>query len=109
MKAGGAIDVLLSQKNRKLLLYRDQETTLQDRVEQLYETLQKLIDHKAIVEAGHKGLNAKPPVREYLEGWDFTDVATDEDPFDLKVMKMCAVSPLLSWPDFTRSIPAVTL
>lgn len=84
-------------------------TTLKDRVEQLYETIEKLADHYATTDAAYKGLDVKVRARHQLEGWDFVDVATDRDPLFLK--KTVLPFPLFSttWVDFTRSIPAITL
>ncbi|KAH7022527.1 hypothetical protein EDB80DRAFT_694949 [Ilyonectria destructans] len=126
-----AVDVLLNPVNQKLKLYPKDEytytetrilpngqreaitktvtsqTTLKDRVEELYETLEKLIDHNARVEASYKGVNAKLRLHDQLDGWDFADIATDRDPFYLRK----ATLPLhkLSWVDFTRAIPAINL
>ncbi|KAF4470088.1 pfs domain [Fusarium albosuccineum] len=82
-------------------------TTLRDRVEELYETLEKLIDHNVTSEASYKGINAKLRLQDQLEGWDFTDVATDQGPFYLR--KANLPIHLLSWVDFVRQIPAITL
>ncbi|KAF4969081.1 hypothetical protein FSARC_3604, partial [Fusarium sarcochroum] len=125
------LDVLLSHANQKLELYSKDDytfqetklssngqletvtktlvssTTIKDRVEELYETLEKLFDHNATSEASYKGINAKPRIKDYLEGWDFTDIATDRDPFFLRRAKL-PIS-LLGWVDFTRAIPAITL
>jgi len=131
LQPDAALEVLLNQANRVLPLYPKEEktevekrplpdgrtvetpktvvttTTLQDRIEELYETLEKLIDHKAITEAAYKGMNAKPRIYDRLEGWDFAEIAQDRDPFYLKVAKMPFNTP--KWLDFTRAIPAVTL
>ncbi|KAH7175958.1 hypothetical protein EDB81DRAFT_615971, partial [Dactylonectria macrodidyma] len=107
-----ALDVLLNPVNQKLKLYpKDEytytETRILPNVEELYETLEKLIDHNARVEASYKGINAKPRLHDQLGGWDFADIATDRDPFYLRK----ATLPLhkLSWVDFTRAIPAINL
>ncbi|KAK3292379.1 uncharacterized protein B0H64DRAFT_419674 [Chaetomium fimeti] len=109
LKRSSAVKVLLSETNRRLPLYREDEhtsTTVQHRIEQLYETLEKLVDHAHHAEATHKGVHAKPRISNHLKGWDFTDLASDRDPFHLKVAKL----PLsVNWVDFTRAIPAVTL
>lgn len=126
-----ALDVLLNPSNQKLELYpRDEHTytetksmangsretvtktvishtTLKDRAEELYETLEKLIDHNARAEASYKGADAKLRLRDQLEGWDFADIAMDRDPFTLK--KATLSIHLMSWVDFTRAIPAITL
>jgi len=103
-KAGAALEVLLNPTNRFLDLYREDQktgivervlpnsereavphiivrtTTIQDRVEELYETLEKLVDHKHRTEASYKGIDAKLRLRDHLEGWDFADLAGDRDP-----------------------------
>ena len=125
------LDVLLNATNQKLELYPKDEysytetkllsngrretvtktvtscSTVKDRVEELYETLEKLIDHHATSEASYKGVNAKPRLHDHLEGWDFADIATDRDPFYIKKARLPLH--LLSWIDFTRAIPAITL
>lgn len=131
LRPDAALDVLLDRKNRALPLYPKDEkieverrqlpdgrtvetpktisttTTLQDRVEELYETLEKLVDHKSMTEAAYKGVNAKPRLHDCLEGWDFGEIASDRDPFSLKVAKMPLATP--KWLDLTRAISAVTL
>ncbi|KAJ3535266.1 hypothetical protein NM208_g7203 [Fusarium decemcellulare] len=82
-------------------------TTLRDRVEELYEMLEKLIDHNVASEASYKGINAKLRLQDQLEGWDFTDIATDQGPCYLR--KANLPIHLLSWVDFVRQIPAITL
>ncbi|KAJ4258805.1 hypothetical protein NW762_007892 [Fusarium torreyae] len=125
------LDVLLNQTNQKLKLYRKEDhsyetsellsngqlqtavktvvswTTIKDRVEELYDTLEKLFDHNAASEASFKGINAKPRIKDYLEGWDFADIATDRDSFLLRRAKLPLS--LLGWADLTRAIPAITL
>lgn len=56
--------------------------------------------------AGRDGVNLKTRVRKHLEGWDFIDLATDEDP-----IPRVATIPTLGhgWVDFIRSIGAITL
>ncbi|KAH6628463.1 hypothetical protein F5144DRAFT_594479 [Chaetomium tenue] len=109
LKRSSALKVLLNEANRRLPLYREDantSTTVQHRIEQLYETLEKLVDHASHVEAAHKGINSKPRISTHLKGWDFADLAADRDPFHLKVAKLPLSVP---WVDFTRAIPAVTL
>jgi hypothetical protein len=130
-QADAALEVLLNPANRALDLYPKDEkagtdervlangqivitprtvvttTTVQDRVEELYESLEKLIDHTATAEAAYKGVNAKPRLRDHIEGWDFADLAGDRDPFHLKTATL--LLHVLNWVDFTRAIPAVTL
>ncbi|KAF5546074.1 pfs domain-containing protein [Fusarium phyllophilum] len=125
------MDVLLSPTNRKLKLYVKYEysyeerkllpdgkvhvetktiityKTIKDRVEELYETLEKLIDHTVSSSSSFKGINAKRRPHDHLEGWDFADIAKDRDPFVLKKTNL----PLsfMGWGDMTRAIPSITL
>jgi len=132
-RAGAALEVLLNRTNRALDLYREEEktevverplpgggtefvphirvrtTTIQDRIEELYETLEKLVDHKHRVEASYKGVDAKIRLRDHLEGWDFVDLAGDRDPFHLKVTTLPSCAASMTWVDYTRAIPSVTL
>lgn len=132
-QTGAALEVLLNQTNRALVLYREEQktetierflpdgkiestpqirvqtTTIQGRTEELYETLEKLVDHKTRVEAAYTGVNAKPRLHHRLEGWDFADLAGDRDPFHLKVATLPTHAISTTWVDYTRAIPAVTL
>ncbi|PNP82721.1 hypothetical protein FNYG_03952 [Fusarium nygamai] len=125
------MDVLLSPTNRKLKLYVKDEysyeerkllpdgqvhvetktvityKTIKDRVEELYETLEKLIDHTVSSSSSFKGINAKRSPHDHLEGWDFADIAKDRDPFVLK--KTNLPLSLMGWGDMTRAIPSITL
>jgi hypothetical protein len=78
----------------------------EDRVEHIYNILEKLIDHQANI-ASKDGVNIKPRIRKHLEGWDFIDVATDRDPFYPRVATLDTIGK--GWVDFTRDIQAVTL
>lgn len=124
------IRILLDERNMKLPIYpekdevqlEDNESTMQDprrapktrkryyrvedRVEELYETLEKLIDHQ-INAAGQAGMKMKAHARRRLEGWDFKDLASDKDPVYPHVMTLHALGK--GWVDFTRSIQVVTL
>jgi hypothetical protein len=51
-----------------------------DRIERLYNVIEKIIDHQIEIE-GQSGVNMKIRVRKHLEGWDFTDLAADNDPY----------------------------
>ncbi|KAI1872535.1 hypothetical protein JX265_005415 [Neoarthrinium moseri] len=131
--ADSALDALIDPKNRTLTLYIDksevyeEETRtkiagtstvhvvtrrqtryyqLEDRVEHIYNMLEKLIDHQADIERqSGLQLNARP--RRYLEGWDFSDLVTDGDPFFPKVSTLQTIGK--GWVDFTRAIHAVCL
>jgi len=113
-----ALEVLLNSKNQQLELYdKDTDiqqgcvttsrTTVKDRVEELYEVLEKLFDYTVTSEASSKGLNAKSRFQDHLEGWDFTDIATNRDPFFIK--KTTLGFSMLGWPDLVRDNYAITL
>ncbi|RSL61850.1 hypothetical protein CEP53_004930 [Fusarium sp. AF-6] len=123
-----ARDVLLSETNKKLKLYTNEHhsytetkdlpsgeietvtktvtswTTIKDRIEELYETVEKLIDHNAM---SQKGIDVKTRPHDHLNGWDFTDIATDRDPFHLRKAKLPL--DMMTWVEFTKAIPAITL
>lgn len=127
-----ALEVLLNKTNRALDHYREEKlevvertlpdgsieatrqvrvrnTTIQDRIEELYETLEKLVDHKHSVEASYKGMDVKVRLLDHLEGWDFAELAGDRDPFHLKVTTLPSFAARMTWADYIRAIPAVTL
>lgn len=124
-----ALQVLFDQKNRDLELYvdktevYDEVTTegqtntlvsrrqtrhyrLEDRIEHIYNILEKLIDHQTDAER-RDGLQINPRPRRQLEGWDFSDVVKDGDPFFPRVATLQTIGK--GWVDFLRSIHAVTL
>lgn len=103
-KAYSAIRVLLNKQNLNLALYPEKEDflRLRDRVEELYDILEKLIDHQVSI-AGRSGTRA----RKYLEGWDFKDLTTRRD---IVYPRVATLHPAgKGWVDFTRSIHAITL
>ena len=113
-----ALEVLRNSKNQQLELYdkdidiqqgcaTTSRTTVKDRVEELYEILEKLFDHTVTAEASSKGLNAKSRFQDHLEGWDFRDIATSRDPFFTK--RATLGLSMLGWPDLTRAVSAITL
>lgn len=91
----------LSFLKRKKRFYR-----LEDRVEELYEVLEKLIDHQ-IDKAGQAGWKMKAHARRHLEGWDFKDLVSDKDPIYPRGETLHAIGK--GWVDFIRCIQAVTL
>ncbi|RFN52382.1 tea/atts transcription factor activity protein family [Fusarium flagelliforme] len=113
-----ALEVLRNSKNQQLELYdkgtdiqqgcvATSRTTVKDRVEELYEVLEKLFDYTVTSEASAKGLNAKSRFQDHLEGWDFTDIATNRDPFFIK--RTTLGFSMLGWPDLVRANYAITL
>lgn len=124
-----ALQILIDQRNRDLKLYidktevYDEETRegqaitsvsrrqarhyrLEDRVEHIYNILEKLIDHQTDAER-RDGLQINPRPRRQLEGWDFSDVVKDGDPFFPRVATLETIGK--GWADFIRTIHAVTL
>ncbi|RTE75703.1 hypothetical protein BHE90_009827 [Fusarium euwallaceae] len=127
MEADAALQILTEEKNRSIPLYRENvefencntdlgkgkgpETQfryyrLENRVDHIYNMLEKLIDHQTDAER-RNGLRIKPRPRRHLEGWDFKDLVTDGDPFFARVATLNALGK--GWVDFIRSIHAVTL
>ena len=133
MGAASALDFLVNQSNRNMKLYvektddgdedtldgksslssssgtqspRRQYYRLQDRVEHLYNTIEKLIDHKTEME-NHKGQLLRLRPRSLLEGFDFRDLIGDGD---LTFAKVAYITPRgKSWVDFTRKLGTLTI
>ncbi|OGM48282.1 hypothetical protein ABOM_002156 [Aspergillus bombycis] len=111
-----AMEVLLNPDNLSLQLYHAKqgepdETTLppariRDRVDRLYNVLERIMDHQAEIMGKDKGAS-RDMARSNLEGWDFKDVATQEDPLHPRFCKLGTRGK--SWVDFTRDIHAATL
>jgi hypothetical protein len=128
-KAESALEVLLNDTNRKLPIYpgprksgytpathtadatnqviRTIEGVLvEDRIEQLCDVLEKLIDHQV-----HTTLQdctgAISQVCERLEGWDFMDLAEDRDPIQPCVADIPRANN--SWTNLARSVHAINL
>ncbi|KAH6632434.1 hypothetical protein F5144DRAFT_490121, partial [Chaetomium tenue] len=131
-QAKTAILTLLNPSNRKLRLYKLKEditeeivirpdggcetwtkvrtsyTTVEDRVSELFESLEKIIDHQAQGENSAKGLDMKSWLSDnHLQGWDFRDVVTDWDPIYLRVASLPSCGQ--TWVGFAKSIRAVVL
>lgn len=106
-KAFSAIKVLANQSNRKLPIYLEKKNylCLEDRVEELYDTLEKIMDYEVGIATPSSAKSSRP--RKYLEGWDFNDLATCRDIFYPRVAKLETIGK--GWVDFTRAIHAVTL
>ncbi|KAK3998110.1 hypothetical protein QBC44DRAFT_354055 [Cladorrhinum sp. PSN332] len=84
----------------------DKHCRLQDQVEYLYNTLEKMMDNQTEVEQ-QDGIKVSPRTRKYLHGWDFRDLATDEDPIQPRACTLNAWGN--SWVDLVRGVHAVTL
>jgi hypothetical protein len=87
-----AIAVLPNDTNKNLKLYSDEDKPdevskekktylrFKDRVEQIYHILEQILAHQAQVNAEDGiGFRVKYTPRRQLEGFDFMDVATDEE------------------------------
>ena len=111
-----AMEVLMNPANLNLELYaesgQDESTPtkghfrLRDRVDLLHSILEKIIDYQIEI-AGRNGEGFKSIARRDLEGWDFKDIATNEDPIYPRAVKLKAAGK--GWVDFTRAIQAITL
>ncbi|GFN15432.1 Pfs domain protein [Aspergillus tubingensis] len=111
-----AMEVLLNHDNLSLKLYhakqsQPSEATLppvqiRDRVNRLYNMLEKIMDHQAEIMGAGGGASLNMS-RGNLEGWDFKDLATQEDPLYPRLCKLGIRGK--SWVDFTRDIRAAVL
>lgn len=106
-KASSAIKVLVTSHNRKLPIYLEKEgyLRLEDRIEELYDTLEKIMDYEVSI-ATQISVNSSR-TRKHLEGWDFNDLATSRDIFYPRVATLATIGK--GWVDFTRAIHAITL
>ena len=125
-----AFNILRAEENMKLPVYADKDTLesgnadeygsgftpplnrekrfvrLEDRVDELYEALEKIVAHQE-EKAGQAGVKINAHVRKHLEGWQFQDLASDKDPMVPYVENIEAIGK--GWVDFVRSIGAITL
>lgn len=82
--------------------------TLKDRIEDVYEILEQIMSHQAdIFSQDGIGFRIKYTLRRQLEGFDFMDVATDEDPLWPRVTTINSRG--RGWIDFIRALHAITL
>ena len=123
-----AIDILLDHNNRRLGLYVREETphtspnenamdvdavagstksyiTLQDKVEEVFGTLERMFDHQSEVRTS-KGINANVRLRRHFQGWDFCNLARGRD---LDLREASLTMDAFSWVEFVKEIGAVTL
>ncbi|KAK2592180.1 hypothetical protein QQS21_010122 [Conoideocrella luteorostrata] len=104
-----ALKVLLNPTNKELKLYPEKKDfiRLSDRVDHLYDIMDKIITYQEII-TGQNSQKWKSRARKYLEGWDFRDIAKiTRDPIYPRVAKLQAFGK--AWVDFTRDIGAVVL
>ncbi|UNI20829.1 hypothetical protein JDV02_006880 [Purpureocillium takamizusanense] len=82
--------------------------TLRQRIDSICHTLEQIVAHQADVSSEDGvGFRVKTTLRRQLEGFNFMDVATDEDPIWPRVTTLRVTG--RGWVDFARSIHAVTL
>jgi hypothetical protein len=82
--------------------------SLKDRIESVYEMLEQIMSHQAdVFSQDGVGFRIKHTLRRQVEGFDFMDVATDEDPLWPRVTTINSRG--RGWVDFTRALHAVTL
>ncbi|GAB1195455.1 hypothetical protein APSETT444_004714 [Aspergillus pseudonomiae] len=97
-----ALEVLLNPYNLKLKVYEEKDhfVYFEDRVEDFYDFLEKIIDYQARADY------SQVP-RSWLEGWDFTDLAKERPLF---YPRRAIIDPEgRSWVDFSRSIHTAIL
>ncbi|KAK2607654.1 hypothetical protein N8I77_006317 [Diaporthe amygdali] len=82
--------------------------SLKDRIEDIYEILEQIMTHQAdVFSQDGIGFRIKYTLRRQLEGFDFMDVATDEDPLWPRVTTINARG--RGWMDLTRALHAISL
>lgn len=110
-----AMEVLMNPANLNLELYeegRQDEPNanvyfrVRDRVNDLYGTIEKILDYQIMI-TGERGEGLKGAPRKDLEGWDFKDIATNEDPIYPRLAKLRTIGK--GWVDLTRALQAVFL
>ncbi|KAF3902864.1 hypothetical protein AA313_de0207902 [Arthrobotrys entomopaga] len=107
-KASSAVWVLRNDANLKQEIYPTKEGyfRVENRLDEIFDILEKIIDHQV----GTAGQNSslKITAQKYLEGWDFNDLATSQDPIYPRVAKFQKPAGE-GWAEFTRTIHAVNL
>lgn len=103
-----AITVLKSENNLKQRLYRNMPETFQDRVDAIYHLLEQAYAYQTRANLQKSaGIPPGNQARRLLEGFDFMDLATDEDHFNARTMSAFDGPP--RWHRLTRAINAITL
>ncbi|KAI1395613.1 hypothetical protein F4819DRAFT_477925 [Hypoxylon fuscum] len=81
---------------------------LKDRIENICDVLEQIMAHQADTSTQDGvGFKIRCSARRQLEGFDFMDVAADEDPLWPRVATLRASGK--GWVDFTRTLHAITL
>ncbi|KAJ5639366.1 purine and uridine phosphorylase [Penicillium longicatenatum] len=111
-----ATEVLLNPDNLSLEIYHAQDgepgqraippVRIRHRVNLLYSMLEKMMDHQEEILGGSSEALRDMP-RGRLEGWDFKDLATHEDPLYPRVCKLASKGK--GWVDLSRAVRAITL
>lgn len=105
-----AITVLLSRKNRDLMIYegKDDQVKFEDRVEHFLNILEQIFDYQVHATGPDgSGYISKAIPRAHFEGWDFRDLVTELDPLHPRLATLTSKGK--AWVDFTRSIHAINL
>ncbi|KAF2107446.1 hypothetical protein BDV96DRAFT_589304 [Lophiotrema nucula] len=127
-----AISVLTNAQNQELEIYQkpdgnSAETTIKqtgeieevtkrtktffrfkDRVDHTYNLLEQIIAYQSQLDSEDGvGFRIKLTPRRQIEGFDFMDIASDEDPIWPRVTSLKATG--TGWVDFTRALHAITL
>lgn len=110
-----AMEVLMNPANLDMELYDEGEKSdtnaspkfrVRDRINALYGILEKTMDYQSLI-VGGRGDGLKFAPRKDLEGWDFKDIVTNEDPIYPRLAKLKTIGK--GWVDFTRALQAVSL
>ncbi|KAI1130868.1 hypothetical protein F5Y10DRAFT_103811 [Nemania abortiva] len=81
---------------------------LRDRIEDICNTLEQILAHQADTSTQDGvGFKVKASDRRHIEGFDFMDIATDEDPCWPRQATLRSSG--RGWVDFVRAIHAITL
>lgn len=113
--ATSAMEILMDHKNLDMELYEEDERDesnanikyrIRDRINELYEILEIIMDCQIEVD-GKKGEGFGCSPRKNLEGWDFKNIATQEDVMYPSLAKVKTIGK--GWVDFIRTIQAAVL
>lgn len=81
---------------------------LKDRIESLCDVLEQIIAYQTdMADQDGVGFKLRCTPRRHLEGFDFMDIATDEDPIRPRMINLRSSG--RGWVDFTRALHAITL
>ena len=108
-KPRSAICVLLDDDNQKIRTSHDpsDRTELKSVIKALYNIFEQIIEHQIRVYGPIGSILTQVQPRQYLEGWDFKKLATDQVQIVPCVAELNAAG--RSWVDLTRDIRAVTI